>query len=838
MVKRNQRDLRRAPIAAPVSSTSNLALLLCFTLSGATGLIYQTVWTRLLVLVFGSAMPATAIILAVFMGGLALGSAGAGRVLARVARPVRLYAFIEGLVGLYSILVPFLLTGSEAVYRWGWQHYGGASAPLTFLRLLLTGLILLPPTILMGATLPLLSRFVVQASATRSAPVGALYSANLLGAVAGAALSGFLLLPALGSLGTTLLTAALNFLLLSLAWRLDLRTPEGDPPVATVSASSSVVAPIPHGAWAAGLCFALSGVLAMLYEVVWTRALGLVIGSNSYAFTVMLSAFLMGLFLGSACATHTAPRVCAPLVALGLVQTLAAACTFIAYRLFDWLPWWNLRLFALLPHSPEYALLARLLLCMVVLLPPAVCLGAVFPFVLRAYDSAPADAGRIVGRLYAGNTLGAIAGALLSGFWLIPRFGVQTTLRGALATQAVLGLVVVGIGMPADRPRRAWLIPAVAIAVVALFPLPGWNDLALVMAQSARRAVADVRPFPYASRAQFLEELTTDQKLLFIADGATSHVAVVENPVNRSLLTNGHADASNRGDMPNQILLAALPLLLHSSPSPERVGVIGWGSGVTAGAALRFPLRSLTAVELEPAVVTASEWFRDVNHDAARDPRVQIIPADGRNYLMATSDRFDIIISEPSNAWQAGVCNLFTREFFARARDRLKNDGLLTLWIGYGGIPASEVRGVLAALQGVFPHALLFRSSHYDLIAVASRTPLRIALAEAAARMEWPSVKADLALAGVDSVPSLLSRLLAGDTEIAVLRGDESPNTDDNARLEYTVARVYELGSHGQEMMSALRRLDRRGLSRYLNFNGVSEARRETSLRALGSTAQ
>jgi spermidine synthase len=297
---------------------------------------------------------------------------------------------------------------------------------------------------------------------------------------------------------------------------------------------------------------------------------------------------------------------------------------------------------------------------------------------------------------------------------------------------------------------------------------------------------------------------------------ATSHVAVIENPVNRSLLTNGHADASNQEDMPNQILLAALPLLLHPSPAPERVAIIGWGSGVTAGTALRFPIGALTAVELEPKVLRASEWFRDVNHDAARDPRVKIVADDGRNYLLATPDRFDVIISEPSNAWQAGVCNLFTQEYFARTRARLKDNGLFTLWIGYGGIPAAEVRGVLAALRAVFSHILLFRSSSYDLVAVASPAPVRIAVEEAARRMQWPSVRADLERAHTATIPQLLAVLQAGEHEIAELCGAERPNTDDNARLEYAVARVYEQGAQGKEMTAALNRIDRRGLSRYL----------------------
>lgn len=817
-----------------------LPILICFTLSGSTGLIYQILWTRLLVLVFGSATAATATILAVFMGGLALGSAAAGRIADRIARPIWIYGLLEGMIGLYALLVPALLTLSESAYRWGWQTLGGASGSLAFLRLGLTAVILLPPTIFMGATLPLLSRAVSENPEASSARIGALYSANLLGAIAGAAVGGFILLPTLGMRRTLLASALVNFLLLAAAWALDRwsapkSTQAKDKPAEPRSLESqpeSVV--LSRGAWIALLCFSVSGALAMLYEVAWTRALGLIIGSHSYAFTVMVTAFLGGLFLGTAAASRVVARTRAPLRALGLLQIAAAVYTLVAYVIFNWLPWWNLRLFDLLPRSSEYALAARFLLSTLILLPPAVCFGAVFPFAVRGFGVGHSLVGYGVGRLYAGNTLGAIVGALVAGFWLVPRLGVQNTLRSAIVVQCFVGLVVIWMTLRKPSLRRAAVLTGVGFGAIALVAFtPRWNDVTLVMAQTARRAVADLTTFPYASRAQFLQELTGDQKVLFSWDGATSHVAVVENPVNRSLLTNGHADASDRADLPNQILLSALPLLLHTSSAPERVAVIGWGSGVTAGAALCFPIRSLIGIELEPMVLRASEWFRTVSHDALHDPRVKMVIGDARNYFLATPDRFDVIISEPSNAWQAGVCNLFTQEFFARARHRLKVDGLFTAWIGYGGIPASEVRGVLAALHAVFPHILLFRSTGYDLIAVASPAPIRISLEQVAARMQWPSVKAELERAKTPSMARLLARLQAGDAEVETLIAGERPNTDDNARLEYTVARVYELGAQGPEMNAALKQINTSALARYLAFGGLPDATRQAALRAL-----
>ena len=840
-----------APVSGRERSVLYRSLLICFALSGATGLVYQVLWGRMLVLVFGATTAATGTVLAVFMGGLALGGWLAGRRADTLRRPLLAYGLLEGGIGLCALSVPLLFDAAVPVYRLVWRATEGAGLMMVGLRFALACIALLPATLLMGATLPVLSRVSATRPETLGARLGALYGANTLGAASGAFLAGFVLIPSLGVSATTRATALTNLALLSAALWLEksfgtARPGSGLHPLAGKAAPPPVSKDRTDKgarlvARMALVGFGVSGAIALVYEVSWTRALLLVIGSNVQAFATMLTTVLIGLVGGTLVAARVADRVRRPLAALAWAEVCVALSAWLGYCSFDSLPWVELKLLEALPRSAPSAMLTRFGLAATVMLPSTLCLGALFPLAVRACRPAMARVGRTVGDLYAANTFGAIAGSLLASFILISRLGTETTLHVAMAANVALGMVFLlasargepghgadpsAGGDPASITVRLTIMAGTLVLVA--WPIR-WDTLLIVMAQPTRRELAHYLTayptLPYGSRVEFVRNTHASQKLLWSAEGLSSHVAVIRNPVNTTLLTNGHSDGSDNLDMPTQIELAALPMLLHpAEPAPASVAVVGWGTGVTGGVVLQFPVEHVTALELEPEVLRAADFFRHVNHDALRDPRVRLILADGRNVFLSDQSEFDVIISEPSNVWQAGVCNLFTREYFQLCRARLKPDGLFTQWIGYGAVATPEVRGILAAIRQVFPHALLFRVDEFDAVLVASGQPLAIDVARVRARIEAANaaLKSDLRRAGIPSVAQIIANLLLGSDELAAFCGEEPPNTDDNARLEFTAARAYEQRSYSEEGGAAFAALRPQNSLEYVRISALS----------------
>lgn len=783
-----------------------------------TGLIYQVVWSRMLTLVFGATTAAVSTVLAVFMGGLALGARIAGRRADAVVRPLLVYGLLELGIGLWGLLTPALLTAYTPLYRAGWRMSEGSEPTLLAMRMLLSVVAMLPSTALMGASLPILSRLCAERREALGGRIGTLYGANLLGAAGGAFLAGFALLPSLGTSRTLGATAAVNFALFGVALLLD-RQAAGrllQPPAsrqASVLAVGSIRGP-DRSLHLVLIGFGISGAVALLYEVAWTRALGLIVGSSTLAFALMLTTFLLGLFGGTVAAAAVADRLPRPLASLAWAEAATGAGTWLGLYWFAQLPWLNLASIEESGSGHGVAFWSRFGLIALVLSPTALCLGALFPLAVRAAGPALERVGRTVGDLYASNTIGAIVGALAAGFLMIPRLGTQGALRAGMAINVLLGLALLAAGRRevdgeageasdarAGRNRRRLAMTGMAALLAGVVWPVRWDELTILMAQTSRRTVsAYVRQYqkrPFVSQADFEDQLRSQQQILFHAEGATSDVAVVKNPMETNLLTNGHADASDNPDMPTQIALGALPMLLHRDAA--EVAVIGWGSGVTGGVTEQFPLRRLTALELEPQVLRAADLFRAVNHDSLRDPRLRIVVADGRNYFLGTEAQFDVIVSEPSNLWQAGVCNLFTLDFFRLCRARLRPGGLFTQWIGYGSAPPGEVRGILAALREVFAGVLLFEVDSTDAVVVASERPFRLDAAslEAKFRAAGPTLRADLERAGIQDVAHLIARLaLAPDDISAFVRG-ERPNTDDNARAEFAVAAAHETPSDG-----------------------------------------
>jgi spermidine synthase len=743
------------------------ALGVAFLLSGSAGLIHEVVWSRLLGHVFGATSLAITTVLAAYMGGLALGSWWLGRRSETLVDGRRAYAALEIAIGLAALAVPVVLAAVEPLYGALWRRYHFSFGVFSVLRFGLACAILLVPTVLMGATLPILAGYAAGLPGRRLAPPW-LYTLNLAGAVLGVALAGFVLLPALGVWGTIIVGALLNIivgagvLLLPAAMR---ALPGRPTPAQSARADPLLLA----------IAF-VSGAVSLATQIAWTRVLSLIVGSTVYAFSTVLVVYLVALGAGSAWASRRGGRVTRVVPDLALMHVLMALCTVGAVWAVNRLPHWYLGLYETwTPESLAGIVAVQVATVFAVLFWPVVCAGTILPLALVGVVPAGAsDTGPAVGRIYAINTLGSIAGAMLGGFLLVPRLGSQTTLLGVALLGAVLACV-----LAARAPTPGWLRPAVfvtaALVVLGVALRPAWNTLAL--------HAGVFEPGRLGSERELVDP---EERLVYAREGPTASVIVIERPEDtRVLVINARANASNTPvDMATQVLLAQIPLLL--APRTEDVFIVGWGSGVTAGAALQSHVRRVTAVELEPAVVEASRWFDDANHHARLDRRVTLFEDDARHILLASEDTYDVIVSEPPHPWVAGVANLFTRDFYTLAARRLRPEGVFVQWLQSYEIAFETYRSIVATLQSVFPDVMVFNPpGSSDTILVATRQPLRIDLEALEARWRHSKTHAELARIGLETPAQLLAGLAIAPDGVRRLAEGGRINTDDNMYVEF-----------------------------------------------------
>jgi len=756
-----------------------------FFVSGATGLVYETIWLRQLVLLFGSTLHATTAILSVFMGGLALGAWLGGRFACRArTRPLVAYGLLEIALGGYALLVPRLLEAIEPAMRLLWEA-GGRDLPLLLSAGKLVGivLVLLPPTAFMGATLPVLSREIAHGGQRFGGQIGTLYSVNTLGAVAGTALAGLYLLPTLGMSATLSLAAAANWGVggLALALAAGSRRPApgigdlGGPPSSKEKdrASPTLLA-----------AFALSGAAAMTLEVAWTRGLSLVFGSSVYAFALMLVAFLSGLGFGSAAFSallRRGRREAAVLLAalLGGAGVAALATAWIL----QFMPSLFGRLYLAAPFGPGTWLAVQLGIALLVMLPTTFLLGGVFPAVIELDARKLEGVPRSVGRSYGANTLGTIAGALAGGFLFVPALGVAGTILLAAALELALGLVVSWKLVPGSPGRRLPLVAGLAAGLVLVgVARPGWDTLLMNSG-----VYVNLQEFPVRTWKDYLERLRGNNRIVYAREGLTASVLVADHlpSGSRYLSVNGKIEASSRADLETQILVGHLPLLLHREP--RDVLVIGLASGITIGSVATHPVRRVDVVEVERAMIEAARLFSEVNGNVLEDPRVVLRVNDARNELQFDRSTYDVIISEPSNPWMTVASNLFTKEFFELVRGRLRPGGVFCQWVQAYSLRAEDLRSILAAFHHAFPRLLVFETLRgVDLLLIGSAEPVRLDLAQLERRMAELKVQMDLRRVGVRRPSDLLALFRLGDLEAGRILEGATPNTDDNGRVEFS----------------------------------------------------
>jgi spermidine synthase len=804
-----------------MSWTSGI-ILLCFFLSGASGLIYEVIWLRMLVLVFGSTTLAVSTVLTAFMGGLALGSLWFGRVIDRWKRPLYVYGLLESGIGLYGLLVPVLFPLLIPLHQLIWQALNPSIYLFNLLRFILALVVLLIPTTLMGATLPVLASYYAGLKEHSDRRIGLLYTLNTAGAVVGTFLTGFLLLPTLGIQKATWTAAVINLLLgTTVIWiaqqksRLigpSMMRTDREPSYKGAEGAETSFAAItfqkqPQTHQLTGttiglilLAFAISGYTALVYEVAWTRVLSLILGSSIYAFSVMLTTFLLGLALGSALFTKLLNRIIRPIRTFALVEVGIALTSYVASALLEKLPYFFLSglawaLPAFQDHPDRLILMLWFIITFLVMIIPTLLFGGTFPLVVKIYYQYASQMGKTAGDAYSVNTLGAILGAFLCGFVLIPSIGLRSTLLLTILVNLGIGLLLILIA-PFRRTSLRGLVSLVILVILlglSWVKIP-WDPTMMTFNLGIEypRYLEVIKDLHEKGWKGFKDNLTQNFEVEFYEEGPTATVAVVRDSAGHHYLKNDGRPEGGEPYLKTHMLLAHLPLLLGHEK--ESALIIGMGTGVTLGSAQLHSLKQIDVVELEPAVIRASDYFRNLSMVQKDDPRLKIIVNDGRNQLLVSDKTYEVIISQPSFPWLTGVSNLFTQNFFHLGAQRLREGGLFCQWVSIYGMTQDSFKSVLKAFHSEFPYVMVFDPSPPDIILIGSKTPILIDLGDLEEKFKLDSIKRDLSRINIMTPYDLLAAFSLGSHEIDTFLNDAVTNTDDNAWVEVSGPRDYYTG--------------------------------------------
>jgi predicted membrane-bound spermidine synthase/tetratricopeptide (TPR) repeat protein len=760
-----------------------------FFLSGATGLVYELIWVRLTGLVFGNTSQAIAVVLGAFMAGLAIGSWQLGRYVDRVSRPLNLYGKLEIGIGLTAAVVPFVFQALHKVYWAVTPSIQAIPGGSVLLRFLTSFAILIVPAFLMGGTLPVLAKFFTQTVQEVQRKVGLLYALNTFGAAFGTLVAALFFIPNLGNIRTSLLIASLNVVIGLFAILLDLRwssvtNPDDGEPLPSESPDPETLSPTDETSGQLVLmALAGSGFVSMLYEVAWTRALTAMIGSSTYAFSIMLVTFLLGIAAGSSIVSRLRTR--ASLRLLGQAQLGVALGGLIFLTGYMVAPLVVVGALRALFYSFPAMLLTQFVVCAFLMIVATISMGATLPIASQIYSSKIKLLGRSIGSIYSVNTLGAIAGSLIAGFVFVPLIGTERTILAGLFGNAAMAALILS-APAAERKRDLLKWVAIALLVLATYSMKGrvfWSPESLDQGIIVYAKMLDAHP------EYTIDEHYIDTDVVYFKEGRNATISARRGEDYVGLRTNGKVDASNKDDMTTQLMIGFLPFLYHSNP--KNAMIIGYGSGVTVGAAATYKeVEAIDCVEIEPAVVGAGPVFSSINRKSYENPKVTIMYDDARNYMNVTRKQYDVIISEPSNPWIAGVASLFTSEFYDRAVQVLKPDGVFAQWVQLYELDPEDLRMILHEFQAKFPEVSAWNAGG-DLILIGTKQPQHLNL-ERWVRLaaDDPSVVQNLRQYMRSPAPEgLLAYYVTSSEPIRKFAETSRHNSDDHPLLEFHAPR-------------------------------------------------
>ena len=756
------------------------ALLLLFIGSGCAALIYEVVWFQLLQLSIGSSAVSLGVLLGIYMGGMCVGSLLLPRYVAPDRHPLRVYAYLELGIGAFGVVVLYAVPFLGGLYT-AWAGSGPASL---ILRALVASICLLPPTLLMGGTLPVVARG-VDSTPTGVSWLGYFYGGNLLGAVTGSLLAGFYLLRVYDMPTATMVAVGLNVLVALIALLVAGRI--GHHPSPAVAEPLSRV----RGNRLVYVAIALSGLTALGAEVVWTRLLSLLFGATTYTFSLILAVFLMGLGIGSSIGAAVARRFGNSRVPLGVCQLLlCGAIAWAAHTTGTSMPFWPIN--PSIGKNPVYQFELDLLRAFWVVLPGSILWGASFPLAIAAAARGGEDTGRLVGGVYAANTVGAIVGALVTSLVLVAAVGSQRAQQTLIAISAMSGLLMlvtasVTASAPGDRSNER-----VGARSGGLTPILG----VIAAGAIAGLLMRTVPPLPgiLVAYGRYAATWVGINEIIYSGEGVTASVAVSRTPAGVLNYHNaGKVQASSEPqDMRLQRMLGHLTTLVPDNP--QRVLVIGCGAGVTAGAVSVDPMvKSETIAEIEPLVPrVVSKYFADYNFNVVANPKVTVHLDDARHYLLTTKEKFDAITSDPLDPWVRGAATLYTREFFDVAKAHLNPGGVVTLFVQLYESNDAAVKSEIATFLDAFPGGIVFANTSnglgYDLVLLGQVEPRPIDVDRVEARLRNPANAAianSLAQIGIHSAIDLFGTYAGHKTDMAGWLKDAAINRDRNLRLQY-----------------------------------------------------
>ncbi len=749
-----------------------------FLVSGAAGLIYEVTWTRAFGVVFGNTVLAVSTVLTAFMLGLALGSWLFGRIADRSSRPLLLYAVLEVLVGAYALGFPAILAATDVFYLWFFRSFHPAFYPLSLVRFVLSVLILLVPTALMGGTLPVLSRLWAASSGKESGgtrigqSVGLLYAVNTFGAVAGSFLTGYFLLELLGVSGTIFTAAAANVSLGLLAFALHVfagRQADTERGAGLRPAKATAMPQVGKERLVVLLAVAMAGFCALALEVLWTRVLVFVLETTAYAFACMLTCFVFGIAVGSfICSRLLLPRIRNPVLALGLVEFLVGLSALGSVPLLGALGRIDYLLTERVPVSSFWREAAvHFIDASVVLLVPTVLMGMVFPVAVTICARSWRTASRSVGMVYACNTVGCVAGSFAAGFLMVPLLGLRDSFLIVVGVQFGLAVVVLSF-----CERRRVVLGGCAAAASAVLLIAG----VLIFGRDVFLKTMNTYHYP--------------SDIIYIKDDATGTVTVHDLPDGDRLIAVDGVDVAGVDLMlrTTQKLQAYAPLLVHGNP--RKVLQIGFGSGETSGVGLAFGVEQYSIVEICPGVFEAGKFFEQINRGSYKDPRLRKIIMDGKNFVKLTDETFDVIMNDSTYPGTTGSSALYTYDHFRQCRERLNSGGVLSCWVPLDLRP-EDFAIIVRSFQAAMPHCSLWMVNNClnkHAVLLGTLVPMRIDFQRVKELVERPDISADLAQINIRSVYELLDCFVVGEAGSRAIGGEGPLHTDDRPALEFGAA--------------------------------------------------
>ncbi|MDJ0699749.1 MAG: fused MFS/spermidine synthase [Woeseiaceae bacterium] len=742
-----------------VRTLSNRLLFTAIFISGASALIYQLIWVRLLGLVFGVSSFAVATVVAVFLLGLGLGSYSFGRWSERARDPLRIYLYVELGIAATS-LIAYLVIEALPVYRYLYEYaynnlgfYG-----LSIARLVLSMLVLLPPVFLIGGTMPLLAKYFVRDSANLGSSFSRIYYLNTLGACAGVLLTGFVFVRYFGVIGTLMIAVGGN-LLVALIIALSKR-----------GTGASRPATIEHRPYSYMLVFLfLTGFISLGYEMLWVRILSTYGLSTSQAFALILAGFLLGFSVGAWVVARKVDRgkdLESWFSAVSIVTALSGAVVLLLFRQFEVLT------ILLADATPVSQLTLGMALAFTVSFIPAVFMGILFPLGVRIYAQDIDRIGAKAGNTFFSNTLGCVLGSLLTGFVLIPFVGMWNT---TLLLINLSLLIAVAFLLRGRGPARAQ-----------------WVSLLLVAAIANLLVFTDSKTFHAELKGRDLRTAAEGFDVIYYAEGLSGTVTAVERGDYRGLFVDGqNVSGTDPVLLADSRMLAHVPLLL--AEEPEAALTVGYGTGTTSGSMLLYDV-DVHAVEIEKKIIEAAPLFSEINYASYADPDLNIVLDDARNYIATTHEEFSVIVTDVTNLKYKRNPYLYTREYFEIMRGALSADGVAAAWLPVGGLSFSDLRTLIATFDSVFPHTTAWYFTQFPthfIILVGTPEPTRVSLSEL--EKITAEVERDLQSLNVDNVYELASMLLLGERDIDLLVDGASIHTDNRPILEYSDMDLYNV---------------------------------------------